>query len=45
MKKYDVECCCAVRNTKIQKIKYKNRPASPYCVEGGGGELCTNVFE
>jgi hypothetical protein len=28
--------------------KYKNsviEPASPHCIEGGGGDLCTNVFE
>jgi hypothetical protein len=32
MKKYDVECCYVVRNTKNSV----NEPASPYCSEGGG---------
>ncbi len=39
MKKYDVECCCVVRNTKNSV----NEPASPYCIEGGGGN-CVLIY-
>jgi hypothetical protein len=33
MKKYDAECCCAVKNTKKNSVI---EPASPNCIEGGG---------
>ncbi len=43
MKKYDVEWCCVVKNTKTSVIE----PASPFSIEGGGGNcvlMCSNKY-